>query len=166
MPIIHKKYVGTDFSKFKCRMVGLGNHWKNVQGVDTYASMVRVDTVKFLFAVGSAMDYDCFGIDVIEAFLTTEVNKQLPKRSVLDRDPLGQTNYLRRPPGDTGLEMPYISQPNAFVYGHPLANPEFNVDTHALIIKLGFIPCTYDSNVYVLDNHLGKAILARAVDNR
>ena len=30
---------------------------------------------------------------------------------------------------------------------------------------MGFIPCTYDSNVYVLDNHLGKAILARAVDD-
>jgi hypothetical protein len=58
MPIFHKKYVGTDFSKFKCRIVGLGNHWKNVHGVDPYASMVRVDTVKFLFAVGSAMDYD------------------------------------------------------------------------------------------------------------
>ena len=61
--------------------------------------------------------------------------------------------------------MPYISQTNAFVYGHPLANPEFNADTHALLIKLGFIPCTYDSNVYALDNHLGKAILARAVDD-
>ena len=68
MPIFHKKYVGTDFSKFKCRMVGLGNYWKNVHGVDTYTSMVRVDTVKFLFAVGSALDFDCFGTDVLEAF--------------------------------------------------------------------------------------------------
>jgi hypothetical protein len=165
MPIFHKKYVGTDFSKFKCRIVGLGNHWKNVHGVDTYASMVRVDTVKFLFAVGSAMDYDFFGTDIIEAFLTTEVNKKRPKRSVLDPDAPDQTYYLRRPPGVTDSEMPYISQPSAFVYGHPLANPEFNADTHTVLIKLGFIPCTYDSNVYVLDNHLGKAILARAVDD-
>ena len=59
--------------------------------------MVRVDTVIF-FALGSAMDYDFFETDIIEAFLTTEVSKQRPKRSVLDPDAPDQTYYLRRPP--------------------------------------------------------------------
>ena len=75
------------------------------------------------------------------------MNKQRPKRSVLDPDSPDQTYYLRRPPGVTDSEMPYISQPSAFVYGHPLANPEFNADTHVVLTKMGFIPCTYDSNV-------------------
>ena len=61
--------------------------------------------------------------------------------------------------------MPYISKPSAFVYGHPLANPEFNADTHVVLTGMGFVPCTYDSNVYLLDNDYGKAILARAVDD-
>ena len=32
-------------------------------------------------------------------------------------------------------------------------------------MDLGFVPKNYDSNVYVLNNDIGKAILARAVDD-
>jgi len=36
MPSFTKKYVGMDFSKFKCRLVVLGNKWKNLHNPETY----------------------------------------------------------------------------------------------------------------------------------
>ena len=46
MPLWSKKYEGLDFSKFKCRMVGLGNRWKNIFGEPTTSGMANMDTVK------------------------------------------------------------------------------------------------------------------------
>ena len=71
MPIFERKYVGRDFSKFKCRMVVLGNRWKNKHGFETFATMVRMPTLKFLLALGAAKDSEIFIVDVEEAFLTT-----------------------------------------------------------------------------------------------
>ena len=165
LPIFSKKYVGTDFSKFKCRIVVLGNKWRNVNGIDNYASMVKIDSIKFLLSLAATEDMDIFALDVEEAFLTTKVNRHRKPRSVMDPPQPDNTYYVRRPPGTYDDELPYISKPEAFIYGHPLANPEFNADLHELLISLDFVPTTYDSNVYVLDNELGKAIIARAVDD-
>jgi hypothetical protein len=165
MPIFERKYVGRDFSKFKCRMVVLGNRWKNKHGFETFATMVRMPTLKFLLALGAAKDSDFFIVDVEEAFLTTRVNRTRPKRSVLDRDLPDQTYYTRRPPGATDADMPYIMKPDAFIYGHPLANPAFGDDLHELLTGVGFVPTNFDSCVHVLRHTLGTAILATAVDD-
>lgn len=76
MPIFSKKYEGTDFAKFKCRLVVLGNRWKNIHSTDTYTSMVKMDTIKFLLALAAAEDYDLVTLDVCEAFLTTTVPRE------------------------------------------------------------------------------------------
>ena len=42
IPLFSKKYEGLNSSKFKCRMVVLGNHWKDVYGIsDTYSNDLR-----------------------------------------------------------------------------------------------------------------------------
>ena len=80
-----------DTSPYQCRMVSLCNRWRNIHCADTDASIVCVHTVKFLFAVASAEDMEIFGTDIMEAFLTTQVIKARPKRSVLDPEPPDQT---------------------------------------------------------------------------
>ena len=165
MPIFSKKYIKTDFSKFKCRMVVLGNRWVNIHVFDNFASIGQIDTVKFILSICAAEDMDMVAMDVKEAFLTTKVNRLRKRRSVLDPPPPDETYYVRRPPGTKDSEMPYLMKPKAFIYGHPRANPEFNADLHEVLTDLGFLPTNYDSNVYVLNNDIGKAILARAVDD-
>lgn len=56
-------------------------------------------------------------------------------------------------------------KPNCLNYGYPRANYELDADLHGVLIELGFDPTNNDSNVYVLNNELGKTIIARAVDN-
>jgi hypothetical protein len=168
MPIFEKKYVGTDFSKFKCRMVVLGNHWKNKFGIDTFTTMVRMETIKFLIALGAIEDSDFIIIDVKEAFLTTKVNRLLPKRSILDPDPPDLSYYVRRPPGATDAEMPYIMKPEAFIYGHPLAGAAsvgFGGDLKRVLVTMGCVPTNYDSSVYTLKHEGASAIIATAVDD-
>ena len=78
MPLFSKKYEGMNFSKFKCRMVVLGNKWKNEHGIDTFSDMVHMDTLKILLAMAASADWEICKIDVAEAFLTTQVNKRYP----------------------------------------------------------------------------------------
>jgi hypothetical protein len=170
MPIFEKKYVGTDFSKFKCRMVVLGQHWKNTFGIDTFTTitMVRMDTIKFLISLGAIKDSEFFIIDVKEAFLTTKVNRLLPKRSVLDPDAPDLSYYVRRPPGATDAEMPYIMKPEAYIYGHPLAGSAsvgFGGDLKRVLVGMGCVPTNYDSSVYTLQDECGSATIATAVDD-
>jgi hypothetical protein len=54
MPIWTKKYEALDFAKFKCRIVGLGQYWKNIFGEATTSGMANMETVKVFLAVGAA----------------------------------------------------------------------------------------------------------------
>ena len=94
-------------------------------------------------------------MDVCEAFLATTVPREGPD----------QTYYVRRPPGATDDELPYISKPEALIYGYPLANPAFRADLKAHLISMEEVPMKYDDDVYVFDNEHGHAIFATAVNN-
>lgn len=83
IPIISKKYVGTYFSKLKYRMVVLGNRWVNTIGFN-FASMVKLDTIKYIFLICAAQNIGMIAINVEEIFLTTRVNRTRKQRSVLD----------------------------------------------------------------------------------
>ena len=148
MPIFEKKWVGADFSKFKCRLVGLGNTWKNKYNVNTSAGMVSMDNIKLLLSIAATTDAEIFLLDVNEAFLTTRVNRERKQRSVRDPPVPDQTYYLRRPSGATDSEMPYLMKPAGFIYGHPLANREFDKDCNEFLHSIGFMPSNYDSKVY------------------
>jgi hypothetical protein len=166
MPIFEKKWVGADFSKFKTRLVGLGQHWKNEHGVNTSAGMVSMDNVKILLSIAAVQDAEILLLDVNEAFLTTRVNRYRKPRSVRDPPPQDQTYYLRRPPGATDADMPYIMKPAGFIYGHPLANSEFDKDCNERLASIGFMPTNYDSKVYTRPRtNGGMTIVGRAVDD-
>ena len=166
MPIFEKKWVGADFSKFKCRLVGLGNTWKNKYNVNTSAGMVSMDNIKLLLSIAATTDAEIFLLDVNEAFLTTRVNRERKQRSVRDPPVPDQTYYLRRPSGATDSEMPYLMKPAGFIYGHPLANREFDKDCNEFLHSIGFMPSNYDSKVYTRPRFDGSTtILGRAVDD-
>lgn len=58
LPLFSKKYEGLNFSKFKCRMVVLGNHWKNIHGVSTFSNMVDMNTLKVLIAIAATEGWE------------------------------------------------------------------------------------------------------------
>jgi len=152
IPIFQKKFSGADFEKFKCRMVVLGNHWKNINGTDTSASMVGMDTLKLVLALGASLDMDMVKFDIKEAYLSTDVEE-------------ADTYYTRRPPGVRNDEMAYIMKPACFIYGHPLANKKFRALLIKYLTKMGAKPSNYDVNLYILDNALGRALIPTIVDD-
>ena len=166
MPLFSKKYEGLNFSKFKCRMVVLGNHWKNVHGVSTFSNMVDMDTLKFIIAIAAVEGWEFFKTDVAEAFLTTTVNKKREKRHADVPDEPDGTYYARRPPGLTDDDMPYIIQPDAYIYGHPRAGREFSLDVKEGIVgRYGYSVSNYCGKVYFHTDELGTAIIAHATDD-
>jgi hypothetical protein len=152
IPLFQKKFSGANFEKFKCRMILLGNKWKNVHGASTYASMIGVDTLKLLLAIGASLDMEMCKFDIKTAFLKTKVD---PKNKY----------YVRRPPGATNDEMPYISEPECYIYGHPLANAEWDNRLAKKLIQIGGKSTMYDENIYIIDNQYGRAIISTIVDD-
>ena len=165
MPFFIEKYVGMDFSKFKCRLVVLGNKWKNLHNSETYSGMVSMDTMKLLLSIAVTLDYDMILMDLVCAFLTMTVNKQRPRHSPADPPPPDETYYVRRPPGLTDADIPYIIQPAAFIYGHPLAGRVLRLDLNAVLIDLGFVSTSYDSTMYTLHKNGSSVFMATAVDD-
>jgi len=152
IPILQKKFSGANFEKFKCRMVVLGDKWENIHGVSTYAGMIGIETLKVLVAVAASLDLDMAKFDVKVAILKTEVD---PKHKY----------YVRRPPGATDEEMPYISEPKCYVYGHPLANPDWDDKLSIKLISMGGKPTVYDPSIYVTRNDIGMALVSTIVDD-
>jgi hypothetical protein len=165
IPIWQKKYVGLNFDKFKCRMILLGNKWKNLYHEETYSGMTGMDTMKLVLSLAATRQMDMVHLDIPTAFLTTTVNKQRPKRTPGDPDMPDQTYWARRPPGMSDAQMPYIVKPKGFIYGHPLAARALRLDIHDMLISLDFIPTEYDSTVYTRTEGNQFAILCVAVDD-
>ena len=165
MPLFSKKYEGMNFSKFKCRMVVLGNKWKNEHGIDTFSDMVHMDTLKILLAMAASADWEIYKVDVVEAFLTTQVNKRYPSH-ISKHKHEDMSYFTRRPPGLTDEEMPYIMKPTCYIYGHPLAMIFFNMDVKQMFIDgLEFSQSHYDKRVYYKHDERGTVIIAHAVDD-
>ena len=167
VPKFEKKFTGLDFAKFKCRMYMLGNKWKNTDSISTYASMIKMDVMKILLAVAAAEDMDIMTMDAETAYLTTKVNKvrNIAGQRKTEIEEKDNTYYIRRPAGVTDKEMPYIMKPEGFGYGHPLAGIEWHTDMKEVLIQMGAKPTNFDPDVYVVENDIGKAILAVAVDD-
>lgn len=119
MPLFQKKYEGINFSKFKCRMVILGNKWKNEHGMDTFSDMVHMDTLKILLAM-AASDWEICKVDIAEAFLTTTANKRY-LHHISRHKHVDTSYYTRRPLGLTDEDVPHIMKPTCYIYGDPLA---------------------------------------------
>ena len=153
MPLWSKKYEGLDFSKFKCRMVGLGNRWKNIFGEPTTSGMANMDTVKTFLAVCAASGNVLSKIDHETAFLQAKLS------------PTDHPYYLRAPPGVPSSIMPHISQPAAYVYGHPKAGRQFEKKYRAFLLANDFVSSSFDPHSYSLTNATGTAHLLTIVDD-
>ena len=166
VPLFSKKYEGMNFSKFKCRMVVLGNRWRNEHGLDAFSDMVRMNTLKILLAMGASANWEICKVDVAEAFLTTTVNKQYPPH-ISKKTQVDTTYYVRRPLGLTDSNMPLICQPKCYIYGHPLKmNYSTNLDVKEMFFdKLNFSISNYDGKVYNKIDHRGIIVVPQAVDD-
>ena len=179
LPIFQKKFVGMNFEKFKCRCILLGNAWRKRELGDTYAGMVPMDVLKILLSIGAIVDADFILIDIETAFLTAKVDEYRPPRTLTDHmgqtvpPPLSEKYFVRRPPGATDAEMPYISQPKSHIYGSRKANEAFGYKINRDLIAIGCVPTHFDPNVLVLTGldiptskiPVGRAIICRAVDD-
>jgi hypothetical protein len=57
-------------------------------------------------------------------------------------------------------------KPAGFIYGHPLANSEFDKDCNERLNSIGFMPTNYDSKVYTRPRaNGGMTVVGRAVDD-
>jgi hypothetical protein len=153
MPIWHKKYEGLDFSKFKCRMVGLGDRWKNIYGEATTSGMAHMDTVKTFLAVAASTGRILSKVDHVTAFLQAKLG--------LGDHPY----YLRSPPGVPESIMPKLMQPSAYVYGHPKAGRQHEKKYSAFLLNNGWIRSSYDRYSYSISNDIGQACLLTIVDD-
>jgi len=153
MPLWHKKYEGLDFLKFKCRIVGLGQHWKNIYGEATTSGMAHMDTIKTFLAVAAATGRILSKVDQKTAYLQAKLG------------PNDKTYYLRSPPGVPESIMPKIMQPSAYVYGHPKAGRQHEKKYSAFLLSQGWIRSSYDRYSYSLSNDIGKACLLTIVDD-
>jgi hypothetical protein len=153
MPIWHKKYEGLDFSKFKCRMVGLGNRWKNIYGEATSSGMAHMDTVKTFLAVAASTGRILSKVDHVTAFLQAKLKSG------------DHPYYLRSPPGVPESIMPKLMQPSAYVYGHPKAGRQHEKKYSAFLLNNGWKRSSYDRYSYSLSNEIGQACLLTIVDD-
>ena len=153
IPIWSKKYEGLDFSKFKCRIVALGQHWKNIFNEATTAGMANMETVKIFLAVCAAARMILSKADAITAYL---------QAGLLQGD---QKYYLRSPPGVPESLMPKIMMPGSYVYGHPKADRQWTRKYRAGLLKRGWIASSYDPHSYTLINDIGRAMLLTIVDD-
>ena len=72
---------------------------------------------------------------------------------------------MRAPPGVPPSIMPHISQPAAYVYGHPKAGRQFEQKYRAFLLDNGWIASSYDRYSFSLSNDIGTASLLTIVDD-
>jgi len=114
MLIFDKKFKpdGT-FEKFKCRMVFRGDRWINKENLSVYSTGVHIDALMLFLAIVATEDLDLWKLDVKTAFL-------------YGKFPTGMTQYVRSPHGVPSNILPKKFQLGSCVYGHPLANSQWD----------------------------------------
>ena len=121
--------------------------------VSLFSDIVDKDTLKILIGISAVTGWEFLKTDISEAFLTTKVNKTRSKRHAGEPDEPDGTYYIRRPPGVTDDQMPYICKPTSYIYGHPRAGREFNLDIREGIVdKHGYSVSTIPSRTSRLNS--------------
>ena len=74
--------------------------------------------------------------------------------------------YVRRPPGLTDADMPFVVKPTCYIYEHPLAMNFFKLDVKEMFVDgLDFSISNYDGRVYYKCDERGNIVVAHAVDD-
>ena len=132
--------------KFKCRLVANGNTQK--QGVDfdrIFSTVVKITTIRVVFAIAAARDYNLTSIDVQQAYLQAT---------------LTETLYMRMPPGLPSRApdgTPLLVQLKKSLYGLKQAGRAWWLLLTSFLTNWGFTQSTVDVCLYTYQS--GSSIL-------
>jgi hypothetical protein len=121
--------------KFKIRLCGRGDRWKDQWGTSRYAGVVRSESVRMVLAIAAEMDLELECVDIKTAFLYGDLKSEVI--------------YMRRPPGLTDEDMPAIVMLRKCIYGLPQASNRFREHSDKTLRKDGFVPLISDPCVYI-----------------
>ncbi|MGZ8855045.1 MAG: reverse transcriptase domain-containing protein [Nitrososphaeraceae archaeon] len=133
--------------RYKARLVVKGFMQK--YGVDyneTYAPVMKYDSLRLLLAIACILDLELKQFDVDNAFLNAVLNEEI---------------YMQQPEGYINSKFPNAPlKLMKSLYGLKQAPYQWNDDINETLIKLGFKRCASDSCVYYYENTFtGKPIL-------
>lgn len=126
--------------------------YAQVEGVDffeTYAPVVRADTVRSLLATAAAKDWNIHQFDVKTAFLY---------------GPLEEEVYMTQPDGYQD-GTPRVCKLQKGLYGLKQAPRQWNGLFHSFLLEKGFKQCPDDPCLYKLQNKEGTMFLCLYVDD-
>jgi hypothetical protein len=130
-----------NFEKYKARIVVKG--YSQVAGLDfneTFAPVVRVESVRILFAIAAANDLYILHIDCKNAFLHGQSDVEI---------------YVFQPEGFVDPRFPKrVLRLNKSLYGLKQASRIWYLFLCGIIIELGFVALETDSCIYVRGNIL------------
>ena len=140
MLIFDKKFKpdGT-FEKFKCRMVFRGDRWINKDNLSVYSTGVHIDALMLFLAIVATEDLDLWKLDVKTAFL-------------YGKFPAGMKQYVRSPHGVPSEILPKKFQLGSCVYGHPLANSQWDKEFKSTLSAMKFQPIRSAPSIMVMHN--------------
>jgi len=132
--------------KFKCRLVANGNTQK--QGVDfdrIFSTVVKITTIRVVFAIAAARDYNLTSIDVQQAYLQADITETL---------------FMRMPPGLPSRDAdgnPLLVQLKKGLYGLKQAGRAWWLLLTSFLKEWGFTQSSVDVCLYTFQE--GSSIL-------
>jgi Reverse transcriptase (RNA-dependent DNA polymerase) len=124
------------FEKYKARIVVKG--FSQVFGLDfeeTFAPVVRIESIRIIFALAAANDLHILHVDCKNAFLHGESDFEI---------------YVQQPEGFLDREFPdKVLRLNKSLYGLKQAPRIWYLFLCSVIVRLGFVQLETDSDIYI-----------------
>lgn len=147
-----KKSADGKIQRHKARLVAKGFSQKYGEDYDeTFAPVVRMSTIRLLFALTAELDLEVEHVDITTAFLNGDLEEEI---------------FMEQPVGSirAGNENKVCRLKKA-LYGLKQAARSWNMKVHSVLIKNGFNRCFQDSCVYTRNNQKDLLIIALYVDD-
>jgi len=129
-------YTIKDTGRYKARLVALG--YRQQAGVDfleTYAPVIRGESIKLIFALASKSKLKIHSIDVTTAFLNGEILELI---------------FVKQPPGYEDKKRPnHVCKLNRSLYGLKQLPLMWNIKLNDVLIKEGFRRLGGDLGIYI-----------------
>ncbi len=139
--------------RYKARLVAQGYSQKaGIDFAETYAPVVRFDTVRTLIALAAASGQLLHQVDVETAFLHGRLEEEV---------------YMKQPPGYEDKNKPnHVCRLDKSLYGLKQSPRAWNLALHEHLLKIGFRQVSTDMCVYVYNTDgADQVVLAIYVDD-
>ena len=137
-------------SRYKARLVAKG--FSQIPGIDydeTFAPVVRMETIRLLFALAARYNFDIHVVDVIGAYLNGKLDEEI---------------YMQQPElyhnGTT-----YVWKLNKALYGLKQSGRVWNLELNSSFVSHGYTRLLSDQCVYIKRNGADITIVAVHVDD-